>query len=80
MAIPTRIALQKQRINGSLGKTSLLRDKISWANQSDICIYEKFDSELESIWLNFEKVAEMTPFQSYCWLHHWQKNHWSAFR
>ena len=39
----------------------------------DIFIYEKFDSELEGIWLNFEKVAEMTPFQSYCWLHHWQK-------
>tara|TARA_X000000368_G_scaffold418015_1_gene416178 strand:- start:5769 stop:6881 length:1113 start_codon:yes stop_codon:yes gene_type:complete len=38
-----------------------------------IDIYEKFNPELKSIWIEFEKNAEMTPFQSYSWLNHWQK-------
>ena len=37
-----------------------------------IDVYTEFNSDLENIWVKFEKNAVMTPFQSYAWLSHWQ--------
>jgi len=38
-----------------------------------IDIFTEFNKDLKNIWLNFEKNAVMTPFQSFSWLSLWQK-------
>jgi CelD/BcsL family acetyltransferase involved in cellulose biosynthesis len=39
----------------------------------DIEIYSEFNNSLERIWVEFEKKAVMSPFQSYAWLSNWQQ-------
>ena len=36
-------------------------------------IYSEFNTDLEKHWVDFEKIAVKTPFQSFAWLSHWQK-------
>jgi len=36
-----------------------------------INVYTEFDEDLERRWVEFEKNATITPFQSWAWLQHW---------
>ncbi len=35
--------------------------------------YKSFSKELENQWIKFENKIQITPFQSFIWLSHWQK-------
>lgn len=38
----------------------------------EVDVYTDFGKDIENIWTDFEKIAVMTPFQSFAWLSHWQ--------